>query len=60
MLSGTAAVLAPIGHLIIDGRRVQVGDGQMGTHTATLRSRLLAIQRGEADDAFGWTSAVEA
>jgi branched-chain amino acid aminotransferase len=60
VLSGTAAVLAPIGTLVIDGKPVTVRDGAMGPRTAELREALLAIQRGEADDAFGWTTPVEA
>ncbi|WP_370328242.1 branched-chain amino acid aminotransferase [Euzebya sp.] len=59
VLAGTAAVLAPVGHLVIDGKSVQVRDGQMGPHTAHLRETLLAIQRGQAEDPFGWTTVVE-
>lgn len=58
VLSGTAAVLAPIGTLIIDGKPVQVRDGAVGPHTADLRESLLAIQRGEEDDGWGWTTPV--
>lgn len=60
VLSGTAAVLAPIGTLIIDGKPVVVRDGRMGPRTAELREALLAIQRGQDDDAFGWTTPVTA
>ncbi|MEE8601088.1 branched-chain-amino-acid transaminase [Euzebya tangerina] len=60
VLSGTAAVLAPIGHLVIDGKRLEVGDGEMGPHTRELREALLAIQRGQAEDAHGWTRPVGA
>jgi branched-chain amino acid aminotransferase len=60
VLSGTAAVLAPIGTLVIDGKPVQVRDGSTGPRTAELREALLAIQRGQAEDTFGWTRAVSA
>lgn len=60
VLSGTAAVLAPIGTLVIDGKPVQVGDGTMGPRTAELREALLAVQRGQAEDTHGWTTPVTA
>lgn len=53
-LSGTAAVLAGVGSLIHDGREMQVGDGQVGPQTRRLRAALVAIQRGEAPDRYGW------
>ena len=57
-LSGTAAVLAPVGALVVDGTRVAVGDGSPGPRTTKLREALLAVQRGEAPDRWGWTSVV--
>lgn len=57
-LSGTAAVLAPVGTLVHDGVAVPVGDGSAGVRTTKLREALLAVQRGEAPDRWGWTSAV--
>ena len=60
VLSGTAAVLAPVGALVIDGKRVPVRDEQMGPRTADLRGTLLAIQRAQAEDPFGWTTPVHA
>lgn len=57
-LSGTAAVLASVGMLVHEGRRVVVGDGTPGTRTTKLRELLLAVQRGEVPDRWGWTRAV--
>jgi branched-chain amino acid aminotransferase len=57
-LSGTAAVLAPVGTLIHEGQVITVGDGSPGVRTTKLRESLLAIQRGEAPDRWGWTTAV--
>jgi len=53
-LSGTAAVLAGVGTLVRDGVEHRVGDGQVGAHTRRLRSALVAIQQGEAEDRHGW------
>lgn len=57
-LSGTAAVLASVGTVVHEDRRITVGDGMPGAHTTKLRERLLAVQRGEAPDRWGWTRAV--
>jgi branched-chain amino acid aminotransferase len=58
VLSGTAAVLAGVGTLIYGGREYPVGDGQVGPHARALRAALIAIQRGETQDKFGWLSQV--
>ncbi len=53
-LTGTAAVLTPVGELLYQGESIQVGDGQMGTWSARLREQLCAIQSGAAEDPYGW------
>lgn len=57
-LTGTAAVMAPVGTLVHGGHRVVVGDGAPGPVTTKLREALVAVQRGELDDRWGWTTAV--
>jgi branched-chain amino acid aminotransferase len=59
-LSGTAAVLAGVGTLVLgDGREVKVGGtGEVGPVTQQLRAALVAIQNGLAADNFGWTRKV--
>jgi branched-chain amino acid aminotransferase len=59
-LSGTAAVLTGVGALVHEGRRVMVGDGTTGPNTRRLRAALVAVQRAEAPDRWGWTLAVTA
>lgn len=54
-LAGTAAVLAPVGTLVIDGRDVMVGDGGVGAKTVELRQALVDTQVGRAEDRHGWT-----
>ena len=50
---GTAAVVTPVGTLKWAGG--QVGSGEdVGEVTASLRSRLLDIQYGRAEDEHGW------
>ncbi|MGB6452792.1 MAG: branched-chain amino acid aminotransferase [Steroidobacteraceae bacterium] len=58
VLSGTAAVLTGVGTLIHQGREHRVGNGDVGPHTRHLRAALIAIQRGESADKFGWLTPV--
>lgn len=58
VLSGTAAVLAGVGTLIYRGEEYKVGSGEVGPLTRKLRAKLIAIQRGEENDRYGWTSRV--
>ncbi|MBW3606518.1 MAG: branched-chain-amino-acid transaminase [Actinobacteria bacterium] len=57
-LSGTAAVLAPVGALVLEGQRLTVGDGSPGPNTTKLRETLQAVQRAETPDRWGWTTEV--
>ncbi len=57
-LAGTAAVLAGVGTLVVDGDEILVGDGTVGPVTGRLREQLLAIQRAEVPDRHGWTEPV--
>lgn len=51
---GTAAVITPIGLLKNDAGTFPVGSGEIGETTAALRTRLLDIQYGRAEDTYGW------
>ena len=57
-LSGTAAVLTPVGTLIHDGKEYQVGNGQGGGTTNALRQALNDIQWGKAADTHAWLTKV--
>ena len=58
-LTGTAAVLTPVGELLHNGDTVRVGNGQMGPWSTRLREQLCAIQSGAADDPHGWRVTLE-
>jgi branched-chain amino acid aminotransferase len=58
-LSGTAAVLAGVGTLIYRGAEHRVASGEVGPLTRALRTKLVAIQQGEAADQHGWLERVE-
>ena len=51
---GTAAVVTPIGHVADEEGEFTIGSGGPGQLTGSLRSRLVAIQRGTAEDRHGW------
>lgn len=53
-LVATAVVMAGVGTLR-DDARVVMGDGGVGANTRRLRDALVAVQRGEDDDRWGWT-----
>ena len=57
-LSGTAAVLAPVGTILYAGKTLTMGDGQPGRNTMRLRRALVDIQVGAAPDPFGWRTPV--
>lgn len=57
-LSGTAAVLTPVGTLIHNGQEFTVGSGEPGETTLKLRQALNDIQWGKAEDKFGWLTKV--
>lgn len=57
-LSGTAAVLTPVGTMLHNDREYQVGNGRAGTTTAKLRKALNDIQWGLAEDKHGWLTCV--
>jgi branched-chain amino acid aminotransferase len=57
-LSGTAAVIAPVGTLISEGSTCTVRDGQPGPNTLRLRQALVAVQAGTAVDPHRWRTTV--
>lgn len=57
-LSGTAAVLTPVGTLIHNGKEYPVGNGGIGATTVKLRQALNNIQWGKAEDKHGWLTSI--
>jgi len=53
-LSGTAAVIAPVGKVIVREDQIEVGDGQPGPNTLRLRAALTDVQTGKSPDVHGW------
>lgn len=53
-LSGTAAVLTPVGTFIHNNEEHQVGTGKPGTTTLKLRQTLNDIQWGRQEDTHNW------
>jgi len=53
-LSGTAAVLTPVGTFIHNNKEYKIGTGEPGQTTMKLRQRLNDIQWGKAEDTHNW------
>ncbi len=51
---GTAAVVTPVGRVAGEGMEFTIGSGGPGQLTGSLREKLVAIQRGLAEDRHGW------
>jgi branched-chain amino acid aminotransferase len=51
---GTAAVVTPVGRVAGRDGEFAIGSGGPGQLTGKLKARLVAIQRGEAEDRHGW------
>ena len=56
---GTAAVVTPIGRVAGDDGEFTIGSGGPGQTTSRLRERLVAIQRGTAEDKHGWVKRLD-
>ena len=54
--TGTAAVISPIGELLVNGENLVVNNNEIGTITKYLYDTLTGIQYGEMEDQFGWTT----
>jgi branched-chain amino acid aminotransferase len=55
---GTAAVITPIGVVRTPDGEIVAGDGGGGEVTMGLRQQLVDLQRGRADDPYGWVHRV--
>jgi len=56
--SGTAAVVSPIGEIMMDERLVKLGTGEPGPISKRLLEAVTGIHRGRAPDKFGWCRTV--
>lgn len=54
VLSGTAAIVAPVGTLIHEGAEVTVGGAQAGARTSEIRDLVTRLQQGRTDRPEGW------
>ncbi|MHA1636490.1 MAG: branched-chain amino acid aminotransferase [Candidatus Thorarchaeota archaeon] len=56
---GTAAIIAPVGHLYYKGTRHTVSDGSVGDLTRRFYDTIVGMQCGKVDDPYGWVIHVE-
>ncbi|MFK8051399.1 MAG: branched-chain amino acid aminotransferase [Woeseiaceae bacterium] len=57
-LSGTAASLTPIGHMVYQGKTHEVNPGSGYRFTMKLREALSAVHSGEREDVHGWLTTI--
>lgn len=57
-LSGTAAVLAPVGTLVHEGEELVVGSGEPGSNTLRLRDELTSLYVAKSPDPYGWLTEI--
>ena len=57
-LSGTAAVLAPVGTLVHEGEDLVVGSGEPGSNTLRLRDELTSLYVAKSPDPYGWLTEI--
>ncbi|GAA1750331.1 branched-chain amino acid aminotransferase [Luedemannella helvata] len=55
---GTAAVITPVGAVKSRDYEFSIGGGEPGPVTMALRERLVNIQRGNAEDPYGWVQRI--
>ena len=55
---GTAAVVTPVGKVAGRDGEFTIGSGGPGQLTQKLRQKLVAIQRGDAEDTHGWVKRI--
>ncbi len=56
---GTAAVVTPVGRVAGHDGEFTIGSGGPGQLTSKLRDKLVAIQRGTAEDRHGWVTRID-
>jgi len=56
--AGTAAIIAPIGELVYQGKSYVVAGGKTGDLTRKLYEELSAVQCGERKDKYGWVVSI--
>ena len=58
LLSGTAAVLSPVGSVVYQGQTILIGGGEVGEKAMKLKAELTGIQTGQVADPCDWTTVV--
>ena len=58
-ITGTAAVISPVGQITYQGRDYVVAGGKMGELSQRLYNEIVGIQYGDKPDARGWMERIE-
>ena len=57
--AGTAAIIAPVGNIDVNGQHIQINNAQPGELASSLYNEILDIQTGASEDTFKWNRVVE-
>lgn len=57
--TGTAAVISPVGELMMEGKTVIINDGKIGPISHLVYDTITGIQSGKVEDKYGWVTKVE-
>jgi branched-chain amino acid aminotransferase len=52
--TGTAVVVSPVGKITFNEKTYEINQNEMGPITKKIRETILAIQREESEDIYGW------
>ena len=56
--AGTAAVIAPVGNIDVNGQQIEINNSAPGPLASSLYNEILDIQTGVSDDVFNWNRMV--
>ena len=57
--TGTAAVISPVGELMMEGKTVRINNGEIGPVSHLVYDTITGIQSGKVKDEFGWVTKVD-
>ena len=57
--TGTAAVISPVGELMMEGKTVIINNGEIGPVSHLVYDTITGIQSGKVKDEFGWVTKVD-
>jgi branched-chain amino acid aminotransferase len=57
--TGTAAVISPVGELMMEGKTVIINNGKIGPISHLVYDTITGIQSGKLEDKYNWVTKIE-